>query len=432
VVIAMQRPAWWIALVIAGTAAPGCVKEPVKPPAIEPPGVLVTHPVVDEVTDYEEFIGHTDAISTVEVRARVTGYLDKVNFNDGDEVEKGAMMFEIDARPYKAEFDRSEATLKQGEARLTRLASDHRRADVLFRKGAIGQEEYDRINGDFAEGKASIGVATAAVDRAKLDLDFTRVTAPIGGRLSRRMVDPGNLVKADDTALTSIVSLDPMYVYFDVDERTMLKIRRLIAGGRIKSRQEAEFPVHVGLSDEQDFPHRGTINFSDNKIDSSTGTLRVRGIIGNPKPRILSPGLFVRIRLPIGNPHPSVLIVEQAIGSEQTDKIVYVIRKTMVKDKKTLKEQLKDVAFSQKIKIGSLNKGLRVVTEGLSEKDLVVIGGLQRIRNGTVVTLPRDKASPGPEIAHGPPAPVPPSSPTLPPAGSPSAGSSTGPATPGS
>ncbi len=370
--------------------------------------VLVSQPVVQEVTDYEEFIGHTDAIFSVEVRARVSGYLDKVNFNDGDEVEKGTLLFEIDARPYKAEFDRAEATLRQGEARLTRLAADHRRADVLFKKGAIGLEEFDRINGDFAEGLASIGVATAAVDLARLNLDFTRVTAPISGRLSRRMVDPGNLVKADDTPLTTIVSLDPMYVYFDIDERTLLKLRRLVAEGKIKSRQEAEVPVLVGLSDEKDdegissFPHRGTINFSDNKIDSSTGTLRVRGIINNPKPRILSPGLFVRIRLPIGTSRKSILIDEQAIGSQQTDKFIYVVRKE--KDKQG---KLVDMVFSEKIEVGSLvitgtpneKKLLRVVKSGrVKENDWVVIGGLQRIRDKDSV---EKKVAGGSTLAQG-------------------------------
>jgi multidrug efflux system membrane fusion protein len=400
----------WIAALLGSLTAVGCAKTQAKPAKADTPVVLVTRPVVQEVTDYEEFIGHTDAIFSVEVRARVTGYLDKVNFNDGDEVEKGTLLFEIDARPYKAELDRAEATLRQGEARLTRLAADHRRADVLFKKGAIGLEEFDRINGDFAEGQATIGVAMAALDLARLNLDFTRVTAPISGRLSRRMVDPGNLVRADDTPLTTIVTLDPMYVYFDIDERTMLKIRRLVAEGKIKSRREAEVPVLVGLSDEKDeegfasFPHRGTINFSDNKVDSSTGTLRVRGIINNPKPRILSPGLFVRIRLPIGGEHKSILIDEQAIGSQQTKKFIYVVRKELVDGKVTEK------VFNETIEVGTLvnagnpheKKLLRVVKSGrLSENDLVVVGGLQRIRDRAVV---RTKVAEGAALAQGAPA----------------------------
>ena len=410
----MRRHDLWLAALLSCLMVAGCAKTKANqgpPPA---PEVLYTHPTSDEITDYEEFIGHTDAVQTVQVMARVTGYLDKVNFNDGDEVEKDTLLFKIDDRPYKAEYDRTEATLEQGKARLTRLLADHNRAVNLMNRNAIGREEFDRINGDFAEGKATIGVYTAALERARLDLDFTKVTAPLSGRLSRRMVDPGNLVRADETALTSIVSLDPMYVYFDVDERTLLKIRRLVAEGKIKSRREAEVPVLVGLSDETDgstatFPHRGTINFSDNKVDSGTGTLRIRGVISNPVPRLLSPGLFVRIRLPIGAPRTSILIDEQAISSEQSNKFVYVVRKTKVKevdkeDPKKSREVEKEIAFAQPIKVGSLNKGLRAVYDGLSESDRVIISGLQRVKPGEAVKpiLAKKEEKPAAQVAGKP------------------------------
>ena len=434
----MRRRELWPVALLSCLAVAGCNHAKAKPKDDKPPEVLYTHPTTDEVTDYEEFIGHTEAVNTVQVMARVTGYLDKVNFSDGDEVEKGALLFQIDDRPYKAEFDRTEATLRQGEARLTRLSADHNRAFNLMNRNAIGREEFDRINGDFAEGKATIGVYTAALERSRLDLTFTQVTAPLSGRLSRRMVDPGNLVKADETALTSIVSLDPMYVYFDIDERTMLKIRRLIADGKIKSRQVAEVPVMVGLSDETDgstaiFPHLGTINFSDNKVDSSTGTLRVRGIISNPKPRLLSPGLFVRIRLPIGTSRKSILIAEQAITSEQSNKSVFVIRRGKAKvpdkaDPKKMVEVEGDIAVSQPIKVGSLNKGLRAIYEGLAETDRVIISGLQRVRSGQLVTPTPEKkadkpevpvagsmAAPATSVATTAPVVATPASPTLPP-----------------
>ena len=378
------RDLWPVAL-LAPLLASGCnnIKAEAKKP--EPPEVLYTYPTTDEVVNYEEFIGHTDAVFTVEVRARVTGYLDKVFFNDGDEVEKDAPLFKIDDRPYKAENDRAMATLDQGKAHLSRLAKDHDRAINLMNRNAIGREEFDRINGDFEEGKALVGVYTAAVARSKLDLDFTNVTSPLAGRLSRRMVDPGNLVQADVTALTSIVSLDPMYVYFDIDERTILMIRRLIADKKMKSRTEAEVPVLVGLQDEVDFPHKGTINFSDNKVDSGTGTLRVRGVISNPTPRILSPGLFVRIRLPIGSPTKSILIDEQAIGSQQSNKFVYVIAKKAETDEKTKQVREVERAYARPIKVGPLNKGMRAVSEGLAETDRVVISGLQRVKNAEPV-----------------------------------------------
>jgi multidrug efflux system membrane fusion protein len=384
----------WIVALLFPVLASGCNRIKAEPPKAAPPEVLYTFPTTDEVTNFEEFIGHTDAVNTVEVRARVTGYLDKVNFNDGDEIEKGALLFQIDDRPYKAEYERSLATLEQGKARYDRTNRDHVRAVNLRSRNAIGQEEFDLINGNFEEAKATVGVYTAALERAKLDLDFTKVTAPLTGRLSRRMVDPGNLVQADVTALTSIVSLDPMYVYFDIDERTLLMIRRLIAEKKMKSRTEAEVPVLAGLSDEAEFPHRGTINFSDNKVDSGTGTLRVRGVISNPKPRLLSPGLFVRIRLPIGEPRKSILIDEQAIGSEQSNKFVYVLRKSKETDEKTKQAKEVERAYARPIKVGPLMKGMRAVLEGLAEDDRVIISGLQRVKNAEPVTPILSKKDP--------------------------------------
>ena len=382
----MRRRDLWPVVLLTPLLASGCNNVKAVAKKAEPPEVLYTFPTTDEVVNYEDFIGHTDAVYTVEVRARVTGYLDKVFFNDGDEVEKDAPLFKIDERPYKAEFDRAFATLDQGKARLSRLTKDHDRAINLMNRNAIGREEFDRIIGDYEEGKALVGVYTAAVDRAKLDLDFTNVSSPLAGRLSRRMVDPGNLVQADVTALTSIVSLDPMYVYFDIDERTILNIRRLIAERKIKSRTEAEVPVLIGLQDEApDFPHKGTINFSDNKVDSGTGTLRVRGVISNPKPRILSPGLFVRVRLPIGSPAKSILIEEQAIASQQSNKFVYVISKKTETDEKSKEVKEIERAYARPIKVGPLNKGMRAVTEGLAETDRVVISGLQRVKNAEPV-----------------------------------------------
>jgi len=392
-----RRSVWIVALLSCGIGA-GCARTQAKPPEPNPDEVLVTLPITDEVTDYEEFIGRTEAMFSVEVRARVNGYLDRVNFNDGDEVEKGALLFEIDARPYKATYDQTVATLEQGNARLIRTTADHRRADALLARNAIGREEYDRIQGDFAESKASIGAAKAMLDMAQLNLDWTKVTAPISGRLSRRMVDPGNLIKADETLLTTIVSLDPMYVNFDIDERTILKIRRLIAGGRIRSRQEVEVPILVGLADEAEFPHRGTINFSDNRIESTTGTLRVRGVIANPKPRLLSPGLFAKIRLPIGSPHKSIMVPETAIGTDQGRKFVYVINKPKkakfkIKNETTGKveevERDTGLASKREVEVGSLVrvgddssvKVFRVVTKGMKVDEPVIVSGLQRVRD---------------------------------------------------
>jgi len=225
-----------IGLSLACAGLVGCERAQPKLAPAKPPTVVDSLPVSDEITDYEDFTGRTDAVFSVEIRARVTGYLDKVHFADGSEVAEGAPLLEIDPRPYQAELDRTEATVVQSEAHLKRLEADNRRATSLFNRGAISREEYDRITGDYAEANAAVGISKANRDLARLNLGFTKVTAPIAGRLSRRMVDPGNLVKADETALTSIVSLDPIYVYFDIDERTLLRIRRLIREGKVQSR----------------------------------------------------------------------------------------------------------------------------------------------------------------------------------------------------
>ena len=417
---------------LACTISTGCTKAKPAVASTKPDEVLVALPTSDMIIDYEEFIGHLDSVYAVDVTARVTGYLDQANFNDGDEVEKGALLFTIDPRTYKATYDQTNAQVDQGIAHLNRTTADHRRADALLQRNAIGREEYDRIQGDYAESQASVGMAKAMLDTAKLNLDWTKVTAPISGRLSRRMVDPGNLIKADTTLLTTIVSLDPMYVSFDIDERTTLRIRRMIADGKMKSRTEVQIPIYVGLSDEEDFPHAGTINFSDNKIDSATGTLRIRGTLpNNGKPRLLSPGMFARVRLPVGMPHQSTLIAEQAIGTDQGRKFVFVVKPGKVKelDKVTNKvtgEHEGQVVESRTIKLGSLNKGLRVVNEGLTATDRIVISGLQRVRPGKEVTVLTAGDPPKPEPATpGTPGPK-----AAPPDPAATAASNPGPATP--
>jgi multidrug efflux system membrane fusion protein len=380
-------------LLLACGAMAGCEAPAAKPKAAPPPVVKVSLPVQAVVNDYEEFTGRTDAVFSVEVRARVTGFLDKVNFVDGTEVNEGDLLVEIDPRPYQAEVERSEANVLQAEARVRRYESDQRRATNLFSRGAISREEIDRIGSDYAEAQAAVGVAKAERDLARLNLEFTKVRSPIAGRLSRRMVDPGNMVQADVTALTTIVSLDPMYVYFDIDERTILRLRRLVREGKIKSRRESVLPIHAELADEEDYPHKGEIDFSDNRVDPSTGTLRVRGRIANPQPRVLSPGLFMRVRLPIGDPHEAILIPEEALGSDQGERFVYVVEKA-----KNKKDKMVNLPFRRKVKVGSLNNGLRVIEEGLKLGDRVIVSGLQRVREEVEV---RPELSKSPLQASG-------------------------------
>ncbi len=374
----MSRNVWACLAIAIGVSGVGC--QQAKPPVVskEPPVVLVSQPVTEEVTDSEEFTGRTDAFQSVEVRARVTGYLDQIFFVDGTETTEGDKLFQIDPRPYQAEVDRTEAAVVQAEAQLKRADADHRRSVSLFNRGVQSREEFDRVTGDFEVAKAAIGIAKANRDLSKLNLGFTTVTAPIPGLLSRKQVDKGNLVKADETILTTIVRLDPMYVYFDVDERTLLRIRRMIGEGRVQSRNEAEVPVQVGFADEDGFPHSGKIDFSENRVDPSTGTLRVRGVIANPKsapnkPRFLSPGLFVRTRLPLGQPHRSLMIPEQAVGTDQGRKFVYVVN-------------AKNEVGYRPVEVGLLNKGLRVIDHGLTTGENVIVSGVQRVRPGLKVT----------------------------------------------
>jgi RND family efflux transporter MFP subunit len=340
-------------------------------PPPKPPEVQVSLPVTREVVDYEDFTGRTEAVAMVEIRARVTGYLEKVLFTEGAEVKKGQLLLEIDPRPYQAEMNRTEANVVQAEAHLKRLDSDYRRAVRMLPNNSVSREEFDKITGDRAEAEASVSVARASRDLAKLNMEFTHVAAPIAGRTSRRLIDPGNMVKADETALTTIVTLDPMYVYFDMDERTLLRIRRLIHEPAAKTSGKASLSILMGLADEDGYPHEGSLNFEDNRVDSGTGTLRVRAAFPNPQ-RVLSPGLFVRVRLPVGAPHAATLVAEQALGTDQGQKFIYVVN------------EKKEVSY-RPVKIGRLHDGLRAITQGLEKSDQVVITGIQRIRPGAVV-----------------------------------------------
>jgi RND family efflux transporter MFP subunit len=360
--------------------ASGCERAQPKLAPKKDPSVLYSTPVTQEITDFEDFTGRTDAVFSINVMARVSGYLDHVYFKDGDEVDQGDLLFKIDPRQYKAALDQAEANVAVKKAHFDRLERDRKRAVNLMARNAIGREEYDLIMGNHGEAAADLGVAKATLDMAELNWEWTDVKAPISGRLSRRLVDPGNLVRADETILTTIVSQDPMYVYFDIDERTLLRIRRLVQEGKLQSRQEgAVIKVLLGLSDELDlstgqfqYLHEGIVNFSDNKVDPSTGTLRVRAEIPNPKPRVFSPGMYMHVRLPIGKPHKALVIAEQAMGTDQGRKYVYVIND-------------KNEAVYRPVKVGTLNAGLRVVEEGLSPGERVIVSGLQRVRPGIKV-----------------------------------------------
>jgi RND family efflux transporter MFP subunit len=376
-------------LFVAGLAGlAGCQRTTAPPAKPGDPTVIVATPITREVADFEDFVGQTMAVMTIDVRARVTGYLDKVFFEDGTEVEKDVQLFQIDPRPYEADVARTKAALAQADAHNRRLEADYKRAQALLARDQLARADYDLTAGDYAESTAMVDSARAQYEYAQLNLAFTKVLAPITGRLSRRLVDPGNLVSQDSTILTSIVSLDPIYVYFDLDERTLLKIRRLVNAGKIKSRTEAEIPVFAALADEEAYPHRGTIDFSDNRLDTSTGTLRVRAKLPNPKPREFSPGMFMKVHLPVGVPHSAMLVPEEAVGTDQGEKFVFVV-------------DAENVVRQRRLKAGGLYfQKWRAVDSGLGPDDRIIISGLQRVRPGLKVV-----AKPG--QPEGPPAAAP-------------------------
>jgi RND family efflux transporter MFP subunit len=352
----------------------GCKHEPPALAATPPPVVMVSQPVEREIADYYEYTGRTAAVEAVEVRARVSGYLVKVNFREGSVVKKGDLLFQIDPRPFQAVLDEAKGQVAQWEAKLARAEADVTRYERLLPKGAASQKDLDAAIADRGEARAAIQSARGAVDRAALDLEFTRVTAPINGRISRYLITEGNLVTMDTTLLTTIVSTNPMYAYFDVDEGAVLHVRQLIREGKVRSPRDSNsaVPVLLGLANETGYPHRGTIDFVDNQVNPQIGTVRLRGVFAN-EPEVLLPGYFARVRLLIGQSHGALLVTERAIDTDQGQKILYVVND-------------KNEVLSRPIRVGALHDGLRVIEEGVKPGERVIVNGLLQVRPGIMVT----------------------------------------------
>jgi RND family efflux transporter MFP subunit len=368
----------------------GCTHATAEAPAVPLTMVTVSHPVERSVTDYNDLTGRTSAPESVEVRARVNGYLDKINFKEGMLVKKGDVLFEIDPRPYQAQVDFAIAQVAANEALQTKAKSNNLRYKTLQAKSPSVVTQQDLVEYQAAEDQsiAVVQQSKATLATNQLSLSFTKIIAPIDGRVSRYNVTVGNLVMQESTLLTTIVSVDPMYAYFDVDERMVLNIRQMIRAGKTKSAREIEWPVMLELANEKEYPHKGTINFVDNQVNPKTGTLSVRAVFEN-KHEVLSAGLFTRVRVPIGPPHQALLITDRAIDSDQGQKIVYIINE-------------KDEVVSRPIIVGAAQQGLRVVEEGLKAGDRVVVSGLQRIRPGLVVDA-KLVDMPVPKIIHDAP-----------------------------
>jgi RND family efflux transporter MFP subunit len=368
-------------------ASAGCEPRAPKVEPLPPPEVTVCKPLVEQVIDYFPlFTGRSAAKEEVEVRAQVSGYIDRINFVDGQEVKKGDLLVEIDPRPYQAALDKAQADVARNQAALAKTKADLARSDKLLPTGAISREEYDQQIAARDMAKAQLDAAQAAVRDAKLNLEFTKVTAPIAGRISRAKITVGNLVQAGPSGsavLTTIVSTDPMYVYFDIDERTMLLAMALAreegqsSGAGIKERK---VPVEIGLANEEGYPHAGTLDFVENKVDPNTGTITVRGVFDNSS-RWLTPGLFVRVRVPASDPKQALLVAESALCTDRDKKFLYVVDKD-------------NVAQYHRVTLGSAQGDMRVIASGITPDDWVIVNGLQRVRPAMKVTR-REGPMPG-------------------------------------
>jgi multidrug efflux system membrane fusion protein len=368
----MVRTCMIIPIVTLGLAAAGgCEHSPELAPP-EPPALPVSHPVSREVTDFVDFTGRTDAVQAVDVRARVTGYLIQMPFKEGAEVKKGDLLFEIDPRPYQAQLDQALGQVELAKATRTLAQITYARDQEIARTpGAVSQQLLDQDRASVAQTEAQVKAFEASAQVFRLNVGYCKVTAPIDGRVSRYFLTLGNLINQDQTLLTTVVSVDPMYTYFDMDEPTLLRIRRAVNEGRIKRPQSGEMPVMMALQGEEGFPHPGRVDFVNNQVNPTTGSISVRGVFPNPLPasgdRLLSPGMFVRIRLPIGQPHQALLVIDRAIATDQGLKYVYVL-------------DAENKAEYRRVTTGALQPdGLRVV-EGLQPSDWVVIGGQQQVR----------------------------------------------------
>jgi RND family efflux transporter MFP subunit len=352
----------------------GCGAKPADPPP--PPAVTAAAVPEREVTDWDQFTGRLEAVDQVEIRPRVTGYIERVAFAEGKEVRKGDVLFEIDPRPYQAELARAEAQLAEARTGTELAAREVARARRLVAVQAISREEYDSRVSAQAQGDASVQAAQAAVRTARLNLDWTRVRAPIAGRVSRAEVTAGNLVLAGPptaTLLTTVMSLDPVYVYFDADERTYLKYAGLARDGTRPSSRDARTPIYLGLIDEDgQFPHKGYVDFVDNTVNPETGTIRARAVFSN-RDHAFTPGLFARLKLEGSGQYRATLVVDRAVGTDQDKKFVLVLKPDSTVDYRS-------------VQLGRLVDGLRVVSSGLKQGDEVVINGLQRVRPGMKVT----------------------------------------------
>ena len=340
-------------------------------PGTAPPSVTVAQPVVKEISEWDDFIGRFEAVDQVDIRARVSGYLDKIHFQDGALVKVGDLLFTIDQRPYRAALQEADATLASARARVEFAIGDLERAEALRRGGNIPEQVFDQRRQTLLTARAEADRAQAALNRARLDLEFTEIRSPTMGRMSRRLVSVGNLVGANETVLSNVVSMDPIHFYFDVDERSYLAYEQMKALGTRASGRDTPNEVFVALTSEQEPKHKGHMDFVDNRLDAASGTMRGRAVFEN-KDLALTPGLFGRIRIAGSGKYKGVLVPDEAVGADQDRRVVYAVDRD---NKVALKP----------VRLGPRIDGYRVVREGLTGDETIVVNGLMRVRPGAQV-----------------------------------------------
>jgi RND family efflux transporter MFP subunit len=379
----------------------GCSHAPADAPAKSPPAVTVSYPLQREVTDYQDYTGRTAAVDSVQVQARVTGYLDKIYFTEGAEVTEETVLYEIDPRPYQAAYNAAKAQVAQNMASLELAKQNNARFKKLAteKEGAVTQVDLDQYQSQQDQAVANLDYAQANLASVKLNLDWTKVTAPVEGRVGRLLVTRGNLIVANQTTLTTVVRQDPMWVYFDADEPTVLQVHELMRQGKFgpaSPEHPPKIPFHLQLANEKGFPHEATLDFVNNQLDQATATLLIRAIFPNPKPangpRLFTPNNFVRVRVPTSAPYQALLVNPEAVGTDQDLKYLYIVD-----------ENNKVVRYN--VKLGSLQDGLQVITDGLKPGERVIVRGIQRVQQGATVNA---TLVPMPMPPQGPLAPTPP------------------------
>jgi RND family efflux transporter MFP subunit len=379
----------------------GCSHESQGAPQRHPPNVTVSYPLEREVTDYQDYTGRTAGVESVQVQARVTGYLDKIYFKEGAEVEEGTVLYEIDPRPYQAAFDAANAQVGQTTAALALANQNNERFKKLNKDqpGAVTQVDLNNYQSLYDQAVANLEFAKANLETARLNLDWTKVTAPVTGLISNLLVTRGNLIQANQTVLTTIVSQDPMWVYFNADEPTVLKVQELLRQGKfgqVAPGQPAKLPFGLQLTNEKGFPHTATLDFVNNQLDQATATLLIRAVFPNPKPangpRLFAPNMFVRVRAATSAPYQGLLVNPEAVGTDQDLKYLYVVGD----DNKVVRHA---------VRLGSLHDGLQVIEEGLKPGERVIVKGIQRVQQGAVVnpTLVPMPVPPQGNLASTPP-----------------------------